>query len=212
MSAEAGWDDSTGWEDQDLDQDLDEDLQAAQAGPSPRDGALGADALRAAMAHAVDRAVRDRLEQLAADAIDEALTDDVLSDLVGAAQESAAAAIAPEHAALYYDSLPEFVEDFVAPVYARSFEGRERTWCPAWWNHTEAVARLDAIWRAWEQLRKDPALGPSVWFRDHGDHHMGVLMASDGPFKGCSPTKGHNERDWRRLPLLPPPAGLYDDP
>ncbi len=57
-----------------------------------------------------------------------------------------------------------------------------------WWMHPEAVARLDALWRAWEHLGNDPATGMSVWWRDHADHHMGVLMSPDGPFRKSTGT------------------------
>lgn len=167
-------------------------------------------ALRAGMSAAVDRAVQKRLDELAADAVDEALTDDVLADLAGVAREGATDVVSPDELpAPYFGSLPEFVEDFLAGLYARNFDGRGRTWCPAWWNHIEAVVRLDAMWRSWEHLRQNPALGISSWLRDHGDYHMTVLMAQDGPFQGCSPTKGHTERDWRTLALTPAPDGLF---
>lgn len=33
-------------------------------------------------------------------------------------------------------------------------------------------------------LRQDPTTGISVWFRDHADHHMAVLLDPDsGPFE-----------------------------
>jgi hypothetical protein len=69
-----------------------------------------------------------------------------------------------------------------------------RTWCPEWWRHAEAISRLEALWRVCEHLRLDPATGMSVWFRDHADHHMAVLLDSEGPFKRCSVDKGHSER------------------
>ncbi|MGZ6564499.1 MAG: DUF4913 domain-containing protein, partial [Solirubrobacteraceae bacterium] len=72
----------------------------------------------------------------------------------------------------------------------------------------EAVARLDALWRAWEHLRLDAATGLSVWFRDHADHHMTVLMAADGPFKGCD--GAHSERPVEQLPSTPPPEGMFE--
>jgi len=166
--------------------------------------------LRAGMGAAVDRAVQRRLDALAADAVDEALTDDVLADLAAAARAGATEVVSPDQAPqLYYASLPEFVGGFLAGVYARNFDTKGRTWCPAWWNHTEAVVRLDALWRAWEHLRHDPALGISTWLRDHGDHHMTALMAQDGPFQGCTPTRGHTTREWRCLPIEPPPGSLF---
>ncbi|WP_306914878.1 MULTISPECIES: DUF4913 domain-containing protein [unclassified Arthrobacter] len=45
-----------------------------------------------------------------------------------------------------------------------------------WYFHPEAVSRVEALWRAWEHLRLDGATGISVWFKDHADHHMSVLL------------------------------------
>jgi Domain of unknown function (DUF4913) len=68
---------------------------------------------------------------------------------------------------------------------------------------------LEALWRSWEHLRLDPATGISVWFRDHADHHMTILLSADGPFKGCSPDKGDSQR-LDPLPLTEPPTGMFD--
>ncbi len=112
---------------------------------------------------------------------------------------------------LHFASLQEFVEQQLAPMYKRSLSGNDKTWCPQWWRHAEAIARFEALWRAWEHLRLDPALGMSVWFRDHADHHMNVLLDADGPFKGCSSQegKGHSPR-LEALPCATPPPGLFD--
>ncbi|MET9991078.1 DUF4913 domain-containing protein [Streptomyces mutabilis] len=60
-------------------------------------------------------------------------------------------------------------------------------WCPRWWEHLEAVARLHALWLAWQELT-DPragAVGPSVWHRDHLAPAMSELRDPAGPFAGC---------------------------
>ncbi|WP_416447277.1 DUF4913 domain-containing protein [Leucobacter sp. HNU] len=69
-------------------------------------------------------------------------------------------------------------------VYRRKLPGRGTSpnWREDWWRDPEARTRIDSIWRAWEKLRLDPATGMSVWFKDHGDYHMGVLMGEGGPF------------------------------
>ncbi|MEJ5869370.1 DUF4913 domain-containing protein [Pseudokineococcus sp. 5B2Z-1] len=168
-------------------------------------------ALRAGMDAAVQRAVQKRLEDVATAAVDEAFDDDVMADLADVARSGAVEVVSPDQPpALFYATLPDFVEGFLATTYARSFDLRELTWCPQWWRHSEAVVRLDAIWRAWEHLRKDPTVGTSTWLLQHGDPNMNVLMSADGPLKGCSPDKGHREPPWRRLPLEKPPPGLYD--
>ena len=107
----------------------------------------------------------------------------------------------------YYLTLEEWVGEWLFPVYRRSVLGHDRVWCPQWWRHAEAVARLESLWRTWEHLRQDPATGLSVWFRDHADHHMTVLLDADGPFKGCDGR--HSDRPLGELPHDPPPEGMF---
>lgn len=107
---------------------------------------------------------------------------------------------------LVYGNVAEFVSDYLLPMYRRDVT----TWCAEWWKHPEAATRFTALWLSWEQLRLDPALGLSVWLRDHLDHHMPVLLAGDGPLKGCKPGR-HREDRVPPLEATPPPAGLYVD-
>ena len=116
-----------------------------------------------------------------------------------------------EEPELYYPDVAAFVAQQLAPLWRRSLEGHHRTWCPQWWRHAEAISRFEALWRAWEHLRLDPATGMSVWFRDHADPHMAVLLDADGPFKGCSADKGHTGR-LQPLPVDDPPPGLFAEP
>jgi len=61
-------------------------------------------------------------------------------------------------------------------------------WCPRWWEHPQAVARLHALWLAWQELTTPEAggyTGPSVWHRDHLDQCIAQLRAPDGPFAAC---------------------------
>lgn len=122
---------------------------------------------------------------------------------------------APE---LCYPCLDDWFQDYFTSAYRRSFLGPQHRWCAQWWRHPEAVSRLDAMWRAWEHLRLDPALGMSVWWREHADTHMAALTHPDGTFKGCRPGDAstpavhslqeplaHQQRP--RAPLAPP-SGL----
>jgi len=112
-------------------------------------------------------------------------------------------------AELVFESLEEFVTGYLLRMYRRPVSGNDATWCREWWRHPEAIARLDALWRAWEYLRLDPATGMSVWLRDHCDFHMRVLLSGDGPFKGCTPEK-HGARPLQPLPSDPMPDGLAE--
>jgi hypothetical protein len=109
--------------------------------------------------------------------------------------------------ALFYATLEDFVGEQLAPMYRRALDSPSRAWCPQWWKPAEAISRLKALWRAWEHLRLDPATGISVWFCDHADHHTAVLLDSEGPYKRCSPSKGHKPLD--ELPLEAAPEGLF---
>jgi hypothetical protein len=75
------------------------------------------------------------------------------------------------------------------------------------------IALMDALWRAWEHLRLDPATGISVWFRDHADPHMAVLLSEHGPFANCQLAHAHrgteaSHKDVPQLPSAAPPPGL----
>ena len=88
-----------------------------------------------------------------------------------------------------YADVHQFVE-FLAQLYAREVSD-QRTgfrWCARWHHHAEAVARLEACWKAFEVLRLDPGTGASVWFRDHLDPCMTALTHAEGPFARCSDT------------------------
>jgi hypothetical protein len=73
------------------------------------------------------------------------------------------------------------------PVYGREIS-TTRPWCTKWWEHPEAVARLHALWLAWQQLTDAEAglSGPSTWHRDHLDQALVHLRAPDGPFAACT--------------------------
>jgi uncharacterized protein DUF4913 len=147
---------------------------------------------------------------VAAAAVDELLDIEALARLRASADNAAQTALphgpGPD---TYFPNVLAFVTEHLTPMYRRSLSGTDRTWCAEWWRHTEAVSRLEALWRSWEYLRLDPNLGISVWMRDHLDHHMAILLDADGPFKGCKPDQ-HAQR-LEALPLKPPvPANLFD--
>lgn len=115
---------------------------------------------------------------------------------------------------LVYPDVGTFVRDKIAYSYRREVtEGIDRRWCPEWWRHEEANSRLEALWRAWEHLRLDPATGMSVWWRDHADHHMEKLFDPEGPFKACSVREGHAVPDSisyiPALPMADEPSALF---
>ncbi|MBD8537120.1 DUF4913 domain-containing protein [Plantibacter sp. CFBP 13570] len=104
-----------------------------------------------------------------------------------------------------YASVDEFVRKSLNDLYRRPV-GSAQLWAPNWWAYPEALSRLEALWRAWEHLRLDGATGMSVWWKDHADHHMSVLMSPSGPFGDV-----HNVRTNPNepLPYAAPPEGLF---
>lgn len=111
---------------------------------------------------------------------------------------------------LRYPSLPEFVEAQIARLYIRSHErsSREYSWCDEWFKHPEVVARFSALWRAFESLRQDPGLGPSVYWIQHLDPHMREILSPAGPFSRCEVGK-HSDLLCDQMPLVAPPDGMF---
>src|SRR4051812_839220 len=112
---------------------------------------------------------------------------------------------------LVYANAVDFFTDILANCYMREVNGgSEFAWCPEWYMHAEALARIECLWRAWEHLRWEPALGLSTWWLHHADPHMAILLNPGGPFKKCA-WEGHNTGTDRLqpLPLPPPAAGIY---
>lgn len=168
----------------------------------------------------IQRQVKGQVAPIIAKAVAQVLTPERLKALETAAAAAAEAELNPsagtadepdeDTAQLYYTNLDEFVREFLMPVYRRRVdeEGRAQLrWSARWWESSEALVRLDAMWRAWERLRQDAATGTSTWFRDHGDYHMGILMSPQGPFAKSKDAAAAGEL----LPYEAPPKGLFPD-
>ncbi|MGW6752440.1 DUF4913 domain-containing protein [Streptomyces sp. NPDC055817] len=84
-------------------------------------------------------------------------------------------------------TLTIWVDALLLPVYGREVT-TSRPWCEQWLEHPEAVARLHALWLAWQQLTDVEAglTGPSTWHRDHLDPTLLQLRTPDGPFGACT--------------------------
>ena len=113
---------------------------------------------------------------------------------------------------LVFGSTEQWVTEFLLPTYVRYVtpNGQILTWCPSWWEHAEAIQRLEALWRAWEYLRLDSPLGMSIWWKDHADHHLPALLDPHGTFRGCTTQSGH-QGDAEQLPTSPAPLGFFPD-
>jgi len=109
---------------------------------------------------------------------------------------------------LFFGSVDEFVRERLRYTYTRRVgpQGPNR-WSAEWWKYPEAISRLDALWRSWEVLRLEPTFGMSVWWRDHADHHMRMLMSPDGPFADSRDINAQGDP----LPYAAPPVGMFVD-
>jgi len=112
---------------------------------------------------------------------------------------------------LLFNSLEEFVRDYLVTTLPRPVEGRTAAWCPSWWDHAEAVMRLSTMWRSYEFLRLDPFLGLSNWILNHRDPHLRVLLDPvAGTFAACGE---HGHQGNPQPPALEPaPAELMSHP
>lgn len=112
-----------------------------------------------------------------------------------------------DDAELGCDSLEQWVTEILAPTYPRRITTQFR-WCAQWWQHTEAIVRLEALWRSWEALRLDPRLGMATWHRDYLDTQLAVLTGPAGPFADCQPDR-HFAPDEPTLRVEPTPPGWW---
>lgn len=104
---------------------------------------------------------------------------------------------------------PQFadVESWVNEFFVLTFgRGAESRWCASWWDHPEALLRLDSLWRSWEVAALDPVRGMALWIRDHLDPNLAVLFSPSGPFGNC--TAEHHVRS-AVLPVTAPPPGWW---
>ncbi|MBK6015923.1 DUF4913 domain-containing protein [Streptomyces sp. MBT53] len=106
-------------------------------------------------------------------------------------------------------ALADWVANLLVPTYLSEVSS-SATWCASWWAHPAAVARLHAVWLAWQELT-DPETcgrtGPSVWHRDHLDPMVAQLRDASGPFGGCMTNPDRSQHtDLPSPPVLPLPG------
>lgn len=123
------------------------------------------------------------------------------------ASTGASAGAAGEEWVPVFGSLAEFVEEFLVVAFARTLGGPAGMWCAKWWDHTEAILRLEALWRTFEAARLDPNTGMAVWLAQHLDHHLPILLSGTGPFGQCRPDE---HRPPPPLPSVSAPDGWWD--
>ncbi|MFD0690947.1 DUF4913 domain-containing protein [Actinomadura fibrosa] len=102
-----------------------------------------------------------------------------------------------------YADLTGWVTQHFVPIYRRTLGGDFR-WCAQWWQHGEAISRLMALWYSWEAMRLQGATGMALWYRDHLDHQLPVLLGPRGPFYQCTENEHLIPHQAR---LVPTPSG-----
>jgi Domain of unknown function (DUF4913) len=126
-----------------------------------------------------------RVDEIAAHVA--ALTSE-LTDLAAVVYAGDLAAPTSATSSPRYATLDEWVGEYFAPTFGRLVGGEYR-WCVRWQQHAEAITRLEALWRSWEALRLDPALGMATWLGHHLDQQLPILLGRQGPFSQCSPDR-----------------------
>ncbi|KOV17175.1 hypothetical protein ADK91_02985 [Streptomyces sp. XY511] len=103
-------------------------------------------------------------------------------------------------------ALAGWVSNLLVPTYLGDVSS-SAMWCASWWEHPAAVARLHALWLAWQAMT-DPETcgltGPSVWHRDHLDPAVSQLRAPDGPFAACMSYTDRIQHEVLPVPPLEP--------
>jgi hypothetical protein len=111
---------------------------------------------------------------------------------------------APTSLELQYKTLDDWVRGYFLPTFSRPIGGEIR-WCDEWREHAEAITRLEALWRSWEHLRLEPALGMATWLTNHLDPQLAAIHSRSGTFAQCQPER-HAPSD------VAPPSGLCASP
>lgn len=97
----------------------------------------------------------------------------------------------------------EWVQEHFAGVEFFTADAKIK-WCPTWWEHPEAIARLKALWASHVVLEyEEDAAATSNWWLHHWDAHRAILFHDKGPFRNCDVEHGHlwTASDKRVLPV-----------
>ncbi|WP_254593054.1 DUF4913 domain-containing protein [Prescottella equi] len=115
-----------------------------------------------------------------------------------------------------FESVEDFVAGYLAAAINRKINpkpGSGLSWDAQWWQHSEVVARLTALWWAFEGARlrsSEDRAAMSGWWVDHCEPHLKVLLDGEsGPMSGAvedGTWRGHGP-----LPCTPPPEDWSAD-
>lgn len=127
-----------------------------------------------------------------------------------------------------FGSVDEFVAGYLSVAINRKISpkpGSGLCWDSRWWRHSEVVARLTALWWAFEGARlrsSEDRAAMSGWWVDHCEPHLKVLLDGEsgpmsgavddgtwlghGPLECAAPPEGWSANDLADLPELQPAA------
>lgn len=129
--------------------------------------------------------------------------------------DSTAGADTEEAPSTKFQTFDAWFDSWLSAILARklsSTEGKNRVFCPRWWEHPEVVVRLHSLWTAWEAATAaDDGAAMSGWWVHHADPQLRTMLdAEHGPMFRCS-SEGHQTTPPLRTKLIAPPAGWFDD-
>lgn len=187
--------------------------------------------LETALLKAVNTQIGAEAKKIADGVVADMLTDEVRAGMLETARHQTEVALNPvpvedpapepveepvaepaeeeEQRKLEYETVDEFVTQYVAVNYRREISGRAPThrWCKKWFLHGEVKERMTALWVAFEHLRLGKTTEQSAFWLMHFDQHMDRILDPNGPFKHCSVRDGHSE-ELGELPTSPMPKDL----
>ncbi|MFZ0122344.1 MAG: DUF4913 domain-containing protein [Pseudonocardiaceae bacterium] len=108
-------------------------------------------------------------------------------------------------------TLVPWVENNITTLIARKVPTTDGApkWCQCWWDHAEAIARLEAARQAWIALSGAGGTGLVTYFDFLDRVVLAPLTSETGPFARCGPRQHTVERP---LGHTPPPPEVYPDP
>jgi hypothetical protein len=108
-------------------------------------------------------------------------------------------------------TLVPWVENNITTLIARKVPTTDGApkWCQCWWDHAEAIARLEAARQAWVALCGAGGTGLVTYFDFLDRVVLAPLTSETGPFARCGPRQHTVERP---LGHTPPPPEVYGDP
>ena len=128
--------------------------------------------------------MRKRLEQVAAAALDDVLDDDALEQLRAAATDAARAALENEPPAVIYTNVRDFMTGYLMPMYRRSLSGSATTCAPNGGYTPKPTPASKPSGAPGNTAASTPSPASQSGSRDHLDHHMRILLDTEGPSKG----------------------------